>query len=361
MSSATKMRICTLAVLLTAAAAALQPTVAWALQLPPDIQADRYLARAERQIEEQDFAGAKESIDQILDLQKQHDIELPEEFYFRYAEVLVRLGLHDEAASSATRYLTLVGREGEHYHEALELLVEAEQAKRRRPGETREFNGIQFVWVPAGEFLMGSTSSEAEDDEQPLTRVRISQGFFLGKYEITQGQWQEVMGRNPSRFYECGPTCPVEHVSWDDVQEFIQRLNGLEGGWRYRLPTEAEWEYAARAGTSGDHYAADVDVIAWYSENSGRRPHPVGQKAPNAWGLHDMLGNVWEWVEDWYGTYPGGSVTDPRGPGSGSARVTRGGSWDDFVTGTCRVPSRRNFSPGGDIHFLGFRLLRTTE
>ena len=124
------------------------------------------------------------------------------------------------------------------------------------------------------------------------------------------------MGSNPSFFDECGD-CPVERVSWDDVQEFIGRLNALEGEVRYRLPTEAEWEYAARAGTSGDRYGGDLDAIAWYRENSEGRTHPVGQKAPNAFGLHDMLGNVFEWVQDWYGAYPGGSVTDPRGPGPG--------------------------------------------
>ena len=197
--------------------------------------------------------------------------------------------------------------------------------------------------MPAGEFRMGSTSSEADDDERPVTQVRISRGFWLGKYELTQGQWQAVMRNNPSRFDECGPKCPVEEVSWDDVQEFIGRLNGRAGGNRYRLPTEAEWEYAARAGTDtpagdldirGANNAPVLDRIAWYGGNSGVRyegghdcsswkkrqykskrcgTHPVGQKAPNAWGLYDMLGNVWELVGDWYGGYPGGAGDGPAG------------------------------------------------
>ena len=342
----------------------LLPTVVAALQLPPDIQADRYLVRAQRQIEEQDFAGAKQSMDQILELQSQHGLGIPEEFFYRYAEVLNRLELHDEAIEAATKYLTLAGRDGGHYREALEMLDEIEQAKaaaeaarRRPPGASREFDGIEFVWVPAGEFRMGSTSEEADHDEQPLTRVRISRGYWLGKYEVTQGQWQAVMGSNPSEFDECGPNCPVENVLWDDVQEFIRKLNARAGGNRYRLPTEAEWEYAARAGTTGDRYG-NLDAIAWYEDNSGRRTHPVGRKAPNAWGLHDMLGNVWEWVEDWYGDYPGGTVTDPTGSGSGWVRMLRGGSWVN-IAGYCRASDRTLILPGDRLSYLGFRLLRT--
>ena len=379
----------------------LLPAVAAALQLPPDIQADRYLVRAQRQIEEQDFAGAKQSMEQILELQSQHGLEIPEEFFYRYAEVLNRLELHDEAIEYATKYLTRAGRDGAHYREALELLDQAEQAKaaaeaaaeaarrraeaaaeaaRRRAEAAAEaarrraeaaaaaaeerrkivaalVAGNEFVRIPPGEFRMGSKSSEADNDERPVTKVRISRGFYLGKYEVTQGQWQAVMGSNPSRFDECGPDCPVELVSWDDVQEFIERLNAQSGGARYRLPTEAEWEYAARAGTTGDRYG-NLGAIAWYEDNSGRRTHPVGQKAPNAWGLHDMLGNVWEWVGDWYGSYPGGRVTDPTGPSSGSWRVLRGGGWI-YGARYCRASVRFYYSPGHRRGVLGFRLLRT--
>ena len=234
--------------------------------------------------------------------------------------------------------------------------------------KSRVFDGIEFVWIPAGDFRMGSTSRHADSEEKPVTRVRISRGFYLGKYEVTQGQWEGVMGSNPSRFKNCGGNCPVERVSWDDVQEFIRKLNGKSGGRRYRLPTEAEWEYAARGGTTADTYAGDLtnprgndpvlNRIAWYRENSGRRTHPVGRKAPNGWGLHDMLGNVWEWVGDWYGDYPGGTVTDPSGPGSGSYRVIRGGGWT-LNARYCRSADRRGYSPGGRNNYLGFRLLRT--
>ena len=238
-----------------------------------------------------------------------------------------------------------------------------------RTGETRVFDAIEFVWIPAGEFRMGSTSRHADLDEEPVTRVRLTRGFWMGKYEVTQAQWQAVMGSNPSRFKNCGGNCPVETVSWNDVQEFIGKLNGRSGGRRYRLPTEAEWEYAARAGTETDTdtYAGDMtslrgndpvlNRIAWYRENSGGRTHPAGRKAPNAFGLHDMLGNVWEWLGDRYGSYPGGSLTDPVGSRSGLERVIRGGSWGGNA-GYCRSASRDGLSPGYRYDGLGFRLLR---
>ena len=160
---------------------------------------------------------------------------------------------------------------------------------------------IEFVRIPAGSFMMGSP--EDEEGRHPSEwqhEVRISQECWPGKYEVTQREWEAVMGTNPSGLRECGARCPVEWVSWDDVQEFIRRLNERESGsgYVYRLPTEAEREYAARAGTTGVRYG-ELDSIAWYSGNSGRTTHPVGQKRASAWGLHDMLGNVWEWVADW--------------------------------------------------------------
>ena len=244
------------------------------------------------------------------------------------------------------------------------------EPNRLRAGESRVFDGIQFVWIPAGEFLMGSRSRHADDDEKPVTRVRISRGFWMGKYEVTQGQWKDIMGRNPSHFENCGEDCPVESISWMDVQAFMQQLNARTGGLRYRLPTEAEWEYAARAGTSTDTYAGDiveprgndpvVNRISWYDENSGGSTHPVGQKVPNRFGLHDMLGNVWEWVGDWYTDYPGGSVKDPAGSPVSSlvaSRVSRGGSWY-YQAKLCRSAHRSGDSTGFRDNDLGFRLLR---
>ena len=203
---------------------------------------------------------------------------------------------------------------------------------------------------------MGSTSSEADDDEAPVTRVRISRGFWLGKYEVTQAEWMAVMGSNPAGFSGCAP-CPVERVSWQDVQEFIRRVNAGAEGTPYRLPTEAEWEYAARAGTTEDTYLANLDAVAWHRSISGLRTRSVGQKEPNRFGLHDMLGNVWEWVRDWKGAYPGGAITDPEGSPSGSNRVYRGCSWISDAKG-CRVSLRYSDAPGYRFNHLGFRLLR---
>jgi formylglycine-generating enzyme required for sulfatase activity len=219
--------------------------------------------------------------------------------------------------------------------------------------------GMEFVLIPAGEFQMGST--EGDEDERPVHTVRIGRPFYLGKYEVTQAQWEAVMGNNPSRFTG-DPNRPVENGSWEEVQEFIRKLNARESGTTYRLPTEAEWEYAARAGsTTAYSFESDSSRLgeyAWYADNSSSTTHPVGQRKPNAWGLYDVHGNVREWVQDWYGKYPAETVTDPQGPSSGSDRVLRGGGWNS-VARRCRSAYRRSAKPvdtGGD---LGFRLLRT--
>lgn len=220
--------------------------------------------------------------------------------------------------------------------------------------------GMEFALVPAGEFAMGSTGPRAASDESPLTSVQISQPLYVGVHEVTQGQWQAVMGSNPSGFPNCGIDCPVENVSWNDVREFIDRLNAMEGGEPHRLLTEAEWEYAARAGTTGERYSSSANEISWNGGNSGERTHPVGEKAPNAFGLYDMLGNVWEWVQDWYGAYPGGTATDPVGPPSGSERVIRGGGWDNRSS-DLRVANRYPLSPPVSFVDVGFRLARLPD
>ena len=224
-------------------------------QLPPDIMIDRHLVRAERLLAGEDFGAALAEMDAIIALQEKHDLALPDEFDFKYAEVAFAAGRTGAAIDSLNDYLLAAGRSGEFYQQALELLDKAELATdaagaaaeaaaevaRRKPGEVRVFDGMEFVWIAAGEFRMGSTSALADDDERPVTRVRISRGFWLAKYEVTQSEWQAEMGTNPSEFSGCG-SCPVETVSWDDAQEFIRSLNGRAGGSRYRLPTEAEWE-----------------------------------------------------------------------------------------------------------------------
>jgi len=226
--------------------------------------------------------------------------------------------------------------------------------------------GMEFVQIPAGSFMMGCSSGDGdcESDENPGHRVSISKPFYMGKYEVTQGQWWEVMGSNPSYFTSCGNgypnTCPVEKVSWNDIQVFLEKLNAKERGRKYRLPTEAEWEYAARAGGKTKYYWGNEvnDSYLWYDGNSGGTTHPVGQKKPNAWGLYDMIGNVYEWTGDWYdsGYYGKSPSSDPKGAESGEYRVLRGGSWD-YDAERCRLSSRDYIIP--DIRFRnrGFRLV----
>ena len=222
--------------------------------------------------------------------------------------------------------------------------------------------GMEFVLIPVGEFKMGSPSGEGgrDDDEGPLHTVNIEKAYYLGKYEVTQKQWREVMGNNPSRFK--GDDLPVERVSWNDVQEFIEKLNEKEGTIKYRLPSEAEWEYAARAGTTTRYSFGDSESrlgeYAWYDDNSGSKTHTVGQKKPNPWGLYDMHGNVWEWTQDWYHSDYKGAPTDGSAweIGGGSNRVFRGGSWDREAQ-ACRLAYRNYFeAPYGS--YLGFRLLQ---
>ena len=215
--------------------------------------------------------------------------------------------------------------------------------------------GAKFVLITAGTFQMGDSGKQHQ--------VTISRPFYIQTTEVTQGQWKKVMGSNPSNFSGCGDDCPVEQVSWDDVQDFIRKLNSMEGTDKYRLPTEAQWEYAARSGGKAEEYAgtsseSSLGDYAWYSANSGSKTHSVGQKKPNGLGLYDMSGNVWEWVQDWYGDYPSGSVTDPTGPSSGSDRVSRGGSWYADPK-YCRSAYRSYSPPDARGSYLGFRLSRT--
>ncbi len=211
---------------------------------------------------------------------------------------------------------------------------------------------MEMVYVPAGEFRMGSEN--AWEDESPAHRVCISKGFWLGRTEVTQGFWKAVMGANPSAFRK-GDDYPVEGVSWRDCQQFIRNLNARSGS-VFRLPSEAEWEYACRAGDAGER-PVDLDAVAWYESNSGGSTHPVGVKRPNAFGLYDMLGNVWEWCADWYDEkyYSKSPLNEPAGPASGSHRVDRGGGWGygpDIVR-----PGRRDGSgPDYRTDLLGLRL-----
>ena len=299
------------------------------------------------------------------------------------------------------------------------LLAALQREVERRPAPSRVPKG--FVLVPAGRFTMGSPGNEpGREDDECRHEVVITLPFLLQSSEVTQGQWKRLMGTNPSHFSSCGERCPVEQVNWwealaycnaasraerlqecyelqgcdgkkpgEDMECKEARFVGL-GCAGYRLPTEAEWEYAARAGTRaalytgrltirGAHDGPELDPIAWYSGNSGveysgghdcsgwekkRRPsdrcgtHPVGRKQRNRWGLHDMLGNVWEWCWDWYGDYPAGRESAPLGAQTGSSRVSRGGSWYNFAR-YARSANRYMVGPGYRSLFLGFRPARS--
>ena len=230
--------------------------------------------------------------------------------------------------------------------------------------------GMTFVLIPSGTFTMGSPSDEpGRNDDERQHPVTLSKGFYMQTTEVTQGQWGQTMVSNPSSFK--GDDRPVNRVSWHDCQEFIRRLNQKERTNKYRLPTEAEWEYACRAGSTaafangdisetGCGHDANLDAMGWYCGNSGRKTHPVAQKNPNAWGLYDMHGNVWEWCQDWFEAYPYGHVTDPKGPSSVYfivMRIFRGASWLCYAE-HCRSASRCGDDPRYCDSYLGFRVAR---
>ncbi|HLA50698.1 MAG TPA: SUMF1/EgtB/PvdO family nonheme iron enzyme, partial [Thermodesulfobacteriota bacterium] len=238
-------------------------------------------------------------------------------------------------------------------------------AKRPKGGApyTDPATGMEFIFVKGGCFQMGGTFGDGGSYEKPVHEVCVDD-LYMGKYEVTQAEWQKVMGNNPSLFKNCD-NCPVEKVSWNDIQEYINKLNeknagaGFKPAPAYRLPTEAEWEYAARSGGKNEKYAGgnDLDSVAWYSSNSGSKTHPVGQKNPNGLGIYDMSGNVWEWVNDWYDDnyYKSSPRDNPQGANSGQYRALRGGSWDGRPL-YLRASYRDRGEPTSRLYNNGFRL-----
>ena len=216
--------------------------------------------------------------------------------------------------------------------------------------------GIELVYIPPGEFDMGSGSVEAAQLEQPVHRVRIQRGYWLGKYPVTRAQWESVMGTHKGIVK--WPDRPVGRASWNDAQRFLKKISA-KGEGRYRLPTEAEWEYAARSGTRGDR-CGEMAQVGRYDPNSGRLIQPMGLEQPNGWGLCGMLGNVWEWCADWYGAYSEGMQVDPTGPASGDRRVMRGCPWPEIAT-LFRFSIRFEGLPGTEGNRLGFRCVRELE
>lgn len=248
------------------------------------------------------------------------------------------------------------------------LIAGSPDDERPVPGRDYRVADLQLdlLWVRPGTFLMGSPPEEAgrHQAEGPQTRVTLSRGFWLARTELTQAQYLALTEANPSRFKDAGPDAPVEGVSWLEATELCAKLTEREratgrlpAGYAYALPTEAQWEYACRAGR-GAATAGDLDAMSWHEGNSGETTHAVAQRAPNGWGFHDMAGNVLEWCHDWYGDYPGGEVTDPAGPKKGHFRIARGGSWRTPVD-VGRPAARAGGSPGRQDYTIGLRLALT--
>ena len=229
---------------------------------------------------------------------------------------------------------------------------------KQSPGTVvRNSIGMEFAYVPAGSFQMGSSNSDQKGT--PIHQVTFANGFYMGRYEVTAAQWQKVMGSAP-KYGTCGENCPVNGVSWDGAQEFIKKLNAANDGYTYHLPSEAEWEYAARAGTTGDNLG-DVDSMAWYGKNSGEKTHPVGQKKPNAWGLYDMYGSEQEWVMDYFHFHYDGAPTDGSAwltGGDTDFRTLRGGWYRSDVEYLSR---RDQLKPDADVLSVGFRVVAVPQ
>ena len=244
----------------------------------------------------------------------------------------------------------------------------------RKAGDrmVKTVDGVKYAfrWCPAGTFTMGSPESEKESSTaETQHEVTLTKGFWMLETEVTQGMWRSVMGERISEkakqgtcghdLYGEGSNYPMYYVSWNDCQDFCWTLSD-KIGMKLTLPTEAQWEYACRAGCTGA-YAGDLEAMGWFGEDyKTGSTHPAAQKQPNAWGLYDMHGNVWEWCQDWYGDYPSGSVTDPTGPNDGSSRVRRGGGWN-YVAGFCRSAFRNCLSPDNWDYDLGFRPVGSSE
>ena len=281
----------------------------------------------------------------------------------------IKHNLESQLKKSQSEYAALKRQydEDKKYIEEVKKKEKEEEAKRLAKEEEKRkgfrlftVNGVTFkmIRVEGGTFQMGATSEQGRDarnEEKPIHTVTLSD-FMIGETEVTQELWEAVMDDNPSCFKEAKN--PVERVSWKLCKEFIKKLNILTDQ-KFRLPTEAEWEFAARGGNKSQHFkysgSNEIDKVAWYEGNSGNKPHPVGSKKANELGLYDMSGNVWEWCEDWYGVYTYASQTNPKGSVQGSNRVGRGGSWSNSASG-CRVSLRVGRSPGSRSETLGFRL-----
>ncbi len=356
------------ALIITTRGAGISAVFAQDKELSPDIQADLLINSAKSDMVVEKWEDAEKSFEKAMDL----GINLPGEFHFLYGKVLLKTGNYDGSLSSLSNYLTLVGREGKHFEDTITLIIEAKnkldeeksrttESQHQLTKEARETED-EMVFVKGGCFDMGDIFDTGNSDEKPVHTVCVG-GFYLGKTEVTQKQWVDITGHNPSKF-PC-EDCPVERVSWNDVQGFIKKLNE-KTGMNYRLPTEAEWEYAARSGGRKEQWAGTSNVeeigeYAWYGLNAEGRTHTVAGKLPNGIGIYDMMGNVWEWCSDWYNEhyYETHPSKDPQGHSEGPNCVLRGGGWRSKEKGL-RTTDRNDFDPASKkFSDIGFRLARS--
>ena len=369
-----------------------------AADLDPAIQADLHLVQAEDYIKQKNYAAAHEAMGRILALQKTHDLTIPDEFHFKYAQILDLAGEYEQAVEAATRYLNIAGRDGAHYRDALTLLhkatqraqkaaeaeaaanaiataaakAEAEAKARAEVAAVAVVRNMSMVVVPDGSYMMGSPSEHSRrDNELPQHRVTIREPFAVGVYEVTFEEWDACVsaggcdGYTPEDSGWGRGRRPVINVSWNDAQRFLAWLRKVTGE-PYRLLSEAEWEYVARAGTTTPFYTGltiSTSQANYQPSGTGvfrQQPVEVGSFPPNSFGLYDVHGNVGEWVEDcWNDTYRG-APSDGRAWTSGdcSARVVRGGSWNDFRLPALRSAYRRGSVTGGRHRSVGFRVAR---
>lgn len=318
--------------------------------------------------------------------------KLPNVFYYFQGACLYQQRQYANAMLQLETYFNQAGRDDKFYHQALDIYTRAEekqtviQAKQKKSQSKTANNsvyadklqqikiqtGMDFIAVEPGCFLMGSPLTELERvEDERQHKVCLTKPYLLGKYEVTQGQWEAIMGNNPSHFEKCGSRCPVESISWEDIQIFIKKLD-KKSGLKFRLPTEAEWEYAARGGTTtafsfGDNintsqvnYDGDHPYKGKVIGRDRKTPVAVGSLPANPWGFHEMHGNVWELIQDWHNInfYKNSRLNDPKGPAKGTFLIRRGGSWR-FDARFCRSAYRGRFRPDSSSHLLGFRLAVT--
>ena len=337
--------------------------------LPKEVLKDKYLMGLSQALKNEDHKKALSYFKKLDKLK----VKLPVSTWYFRGETYYKLENFTKANKALSTYIKKAGKKGKYYKEALTLLLDAEEkgakakvakakAKKAAVKVQKAIKNLKtgkgMVFVKGGCFEMGDTFEKGDrfSFEHPVHEVCLDD-FNIGKYEVTQKEWTGVMGKNPSYFKGCD-NCPVEDVSWEDIQKFIGKLKQMTGK-NYRLPTEAEWEYAARSGGKKEKYSGgdDIDSFAWYDGNSGGKPHPVGQKQANGLGLYDMSGNVGEWVSDRFDSdyYKNSPKDNPKGPSWGGHRTLRGGSYDENSKDS-RVSKRGAYEQVNGIYYYGFRL-----